>query len=126
MNASHAQNRGFFAIAGDDSWAHPFPDVSHLLDHGNAAPTQGPPRGIEFFDTDGYRLAPVFDATWRLDGLARTTDPPGARAVRLRLRAVVAHGRYAIATHPDRFPEGSDSAKALPGLDGMTLPEMYA
>ena len=119
-----------FVIDVNDRFAHLFGTVADLLasqedDHAE------PPRGLVFFDQDGQRLAPVFDETWRLAGLAKTTEKPDPEAVQQRLTAVFAFlAEYATA-HPAEISEeyGLDVDEALgelPQLTGKSLAESIA
>ena len=69
-----------FVIDVSDRFAHLFSNVTDLIATQEAVPTQ-PPRGLDFFDASGLRLAPVFDETWRLRGLVKTNENADPAAV---------------------------------------------
>lgn len=116
-----------FVIDVDDRFAHLFPSVSDLLTTQEALPAH-PPRGLDFFDQDGQRLAPVFDESWCLKGLVKTTEKADPGAVQTRLAAVFTFLAEYTASHPDEIAEDyglsvDEALGELPSLAGKSLPE---
>jgi hypothetical protein len=82
------------AVAQDNTWAHVYVDTASLIAdrHSSGAGATGP---IDFFDSAGNRLLPLFTPGWSIQGLTPEVlsdgQPPDCEAVRDRLRAVIAH-----------------------------------
>ncbi|SHN47401.1 hypothetical protein [Cryptosporangium aurantiacum] len=119
-----------FVIDVNDRFAHLFSSVTDLLATHEAAPAE-PPRGLDFFDQDGQRLAPVFDETWRLSGLVKTDEKPEPEAVQARLVAVFAFLAQYTTDHPSQISEDfglsvDEALRELPQLNGKTLAESIA
>jgi len=119
-----------FVIDVQDRFAHLFHGVADLLATHESGHVE-PPRGLDFFDQDGQRLAPVFDATWRLVGLVKTNDKPDAEGVQKRLADVFAFLADYTSAHPDRIAEDyglsvDEALEELPQLTGKSLTESIA
>jgi hypothetical protein len=119
-----------FVIDANDRFAHLFHNVNDLLTTHETVHAH-PPRGLDFFDQDGLRLAPVFDETWCLRGLAKTTEKPDPAAVQTRLAAVFAHLAEYTSSHPDEIAEEyglsvDEALTELPVLEGKSLTESIA
>ena len=86
-------------------------------------------RSMEFFDADGYRLAPVFDAGWQFVSLRRTDDAADSDLVLARFRSVVDEVRaYLIDNADDLVAHGLDvhvGLGLLADLDGLDLPTSF-
>ncbi|WFE25986.1 hypothetical protein O7623_21845 [Solwaraspora sp. WMMD791] len=107
-------------IAADDTFAHTYADLAELL----AEPADGDKFGgaVEFFDTTGRRLAPIFDAQWQLTGLAPAGGPVDPAAVQQRLQAVRDHVEGFLLRHPEVAAQARLSvAEAV-----ATLPQLGA
>ncbi len=119
-----------FVLDVNDRFAHLFANVADLLgthetDHAD------PPRGLDFFDQDGQRLAPVFDETWRLSGLVKTADKPDPGAGQTRLAAVFAFLAQYTTEHPSEIADDyglsvDEALCELPSLEGKSLAESIA
>ncbi|GAA0229150.1 hypothetical protein [Cryptosporangium japonicum] len=119
-----------FVIDVNDRFAHLFGNVSDLLATHEGVHLQ-PPRGLDFFDQDGQRLAPVFDETWTLRGLVKTNEKPDPAAVQTRIAAVFAHLAEYTSSHPDEISEDyglsvDEALGELPALDGKSLTDSIA
>jgi len=130
LSPASTATRTVFVIDVSDRFAHLFTSVDDLL-----ATREGvhvdPPRGLDFFDQDGQRLAPVFDETWRLCGLTKANEKPDPVAVQARLAAVFAFLAQYTTEHPaqiaDDYGLSVDEALAeLPSLTGKSLVESIA
>jgi hypothetical protein len=115
------------AITCDNSTAHGYINVDELLGS-KGFPT--PDVGVEFFDSSGRRLAPVFDARWQLIGLQPTADEPDLRECQRRLSVMVEKVNSYVSDNPDvltapgREVRGdADAGPLLSGLRGMELTE---
>ncbi|MFG1926531.1 hypothetical protein [Cryptosporangium sp. NPDC048952] len=119
-----------FVIDVNDRFAHLFCNVSDLLDTHEGAHLK-PPRGLDFYDQDGQRLAPVFDEAWTLRGLVKTNEKPDPAAVQARIAAVFAYLAEYTSSHPDEISEDyglsvDEALGELPALDGKSLTESIA
>jgi hypothetical protein len=105
------------AIANDNTFAHAYASVADLLQDDDIGAGPGERSGpLEFFDSTGHRLAPVFDTGWRLRDLTPTADRADAPAVQQRLAECVAHLGTFLARHPEEAAAhglGVDEAIAL-------------
>jgi hypothetical protein len=72
---------------------HIYPDVPALLAAGPFT-LGGVKSQLEFFDSQGYRLAPVFDKQWQLGDLQVTADSPDPTQVLKQLRAAVSDVKH--------------------------------
>ncbi|WFE53248.1 hypothetical protein [Micromonospora sp. WMMD1155] len=99
------------AIASDDTYAHVYSDVRHMIEDGfgDTDTRRGP---LEFFNAAGSQLVPVFGPTWQLVDLQDSRDAPDADRLRQRLAAVLDHVAAYLRKHPE-FVEAS----------GLTLDE---
>lgn len=116
-----------FVLDVTDHFAHLFTDVDDLLSS-HATGAHEPSRGLEFFDQDGCRLAPVFDSSWTLVGLVKAGDKAEPELVRSRLVAVVDFLAEYIRSHPEEVAENygltvNEALAELPDLAGKTLAE---
>jgi hypothetical protein len=68
---------------------HFYPDIETLVGAGPFL-LGGSDWESEFFDSRGYRLAPVFEGQWQMSSLRVTVDEPDPAGVLRRLRAAVA------------------------------------
>ncbi|RIV40043.1 hypothetical protein [Micromonospora radicis] len=128
MNLVSAQTDGgaaevdgrILVIANDDTFAHTYPDLPRML----AEQSEGDPlRGaVEFFDTAGLRLVPLFDPQWQLVGLLPSSEPADPAAVLSRLRAVRDHLERFLRDNPDFAGQSrldvTEAVAAVPVLDG--------
>jgi hypothetical protein len=121
-DGSEAAN--LLAIANDNSWLHVYPDVHTMLledDIGTGGDHAG---GIEFFDNEGHRLAPIFSPKWGLVGLTTAEDKADPDYVRARMRSVVDHVRR----HLDRHRTDESARLKRHGLTaeqaGSKLPDL--
>lgn len=126
-HTSVAGNVNVLAIACDNSWLHVYDDVSTLLQDDDIGAKNDATGGMEFFDRDGRRLAPVFTSTWTLMDLAPTGEAPDPEAVRERMSLVVDHVRDYLERHGDAV-EGqlsrfgltpADAIRHLPKIEGV-------
>jgi hypothetical protein len=122
----HTDGR-LFVIASNNAWVHVYPDVQTMLDCKDT--TAATPGALEFFDVTGRRLAPVFGATWALEGLRASAEEPDEAAVRARLSAVVKSVRASVAQRLAEHtePPGSleEALAHLPDLTGRGLAECF-
>ena len=119
-----------FVIDVSDRFAHLFSNVTDLIATQEAVPVQ-PPRGLDFFDASGLRLAPVFDETWRLRGLVKTNEKADPAVVQQRLAAVFAFLAEYTSAHPTEIAEDfglsvDEALGELPSLAGKSLTESIA
>jgi hypothetical protein len=119
-----------FVIDVNDRFAHLFTSVADLLTTHESAVIEAP-RGLDFFDRDGYRLAPAFDDTWRLVGLVRTGEKPDPETVQGRLAAVFAYLAQYTREHAQEIADDyglsvDEALGELPDLAGKSLAESIA
>lgn len=119
-----------FVIDVNDRFAHLFGNIGDLLATREGGHLQ-PPRGLDFFDQDGQRLAPVFDETWTLRGLVKTNEKPDPVAVQSRIAAVFAYLAEYTSSHPDQISDDyglsvEEALGELPQLSGKSLVESIA
>jgi hypothetical protein len=101
------------AIGSGGRFAHVYPDEQALVaDRDIGGGVGESPVPLEFFDTDGHRLAGVYGGTWQLVRLEPTGDEPDWPAVEARLGKVIDNLRGFIQTHQD-----------VMALYGMTVAE---
>jgi hypothetical protein len=118
------------AVDVANRFAHLYLDVAHLLsthESGNYDAS----RGLEFFDLDGYRLAPAFDANWTLLDLVKISSAVPTDELETRLEAVFAFLADYARAHPDELTADygltlEDALVQLPDLTGKTLAESIA
>jgi hypothetical protein len=108
---------GVVAIARDNAWFHTYLDSDCLIQEYNNGTN---PRGVEFFDRHGRRLAPLLSSAGELLALEPTAEDPDPHKVQGRLRTVIARAEEYIRQHPT-VPQ-----MQLPQLDGDTLDEDLA
>ena len=91
------------AIGTENDFLHVYYDDQKLLqDHkiGAGAGEIAPP--LEFFDSEGYRLAGKYDRQWQLLGLTRTDEPPNLALVRWRVQKTFEYLRSYIERNQDK------------------------
>lgn len=102
------------AIGTRDDFLHIYHNDQELIADNDIGAGPGELSGpIEFFDSDGYRLAGIYDRRWHLLRLTPTTEPPNPAAVARRVRNVVDHLRSYLSRHPEEA-----------ALYGMTVDEV--
>jgi len=105
--------------------AHLYPDVTTMLAHGTGMSSGTPTTTLEFFDSQGSRLAPVLDHKGQLVGLRDSGDGPDPEAVIDRLQAVVRDLEQTIREEPSKIeslkvtPE--EALARLPRLDSVDI-----
>ncbi|MBG0568424.1 hypothetical protein [Actinoplanes aureus] len=88
-------------IQVDDWFVHIAADVAEIKEQHNIG---HPGCGLQFFDVEGYQLAPAYDAAWQLQALYRAPGPANAGTVRRRLQAWLRNYRtFAQETTADRL-----------------------
>jgi hypothetical protein len=92
---------GIVAIATDDTFAHTYPDLRALREDSIMAPDSDHRNDLEFFDTDGRRLLPVFGPTGILTALREAAGNPDPELLRRRLAAVLRHTENHLRTRPE-------------------------
>ncbi|MGL5819827.1 MAG: hypothetical protein ACRCYR_19865 [Phycicoccus sp.] len=90
------------AISTADDFVHVYDTVADALADRDVA-SGGTTHPLEFFDSAGYRLEPVDDASGKISGLQPTTDPADLDSLRDRLDLATAK----LAAHARRHPERS-------------------
>jgi hypothetical protein len=118
------------AIDVANRFAHLYLDVTHLLATHESGEHDAS-RGLEFFAPDGYRLAPAFDADWKLIDLIKVKTTVPTDELHSRLVEVFSFLADYARSHPDEvtadFGLTLDEALAtLPDLTGKTLEESIA
>lgn len=88
-------------------------------------------RGLEFFALDGCRLAPAFDADWKLVSLVRVAAAVPPVALQVRLVSVLAFLADYARDHSDELSRDygitlEEALATLPDLTGLTLAESVA
>lgn len=113
-------------IRTDDSRAHIYRDLRQLLSSA-AMEVEGDQAAVEFFTTAGHRLAPVFDAEWRLQRLVDTADKAQPEIVLQRLRTTVRQMRRDLRENREKVERAGltidDGLARLPSLREATLEE---
>lgn len=110
-------------IAADDTFAHVYRDLAEAL----SEPKEGTMFGgaVEFFDTEGRQLAPVFGPDWRMAELQTGGNPADPAAVQRRLRRVIEHVAGYLRAHPEVVGSSPHNVEeviaALPQLGGGSL-----
>ncbi|MGW4461927.1 hypothetical protein [Micromonospora sp. NPDC004704] len=110
-------------LAADNTFAHLYADLAAVL----AEPEQGDRFGgaVEFFHTDGRRLAPYFGVDWRLADLQPSAEPADPDELQRRLQAVFEHVERYLKDHPeftDRFRISVEQlVDEMPAPTGGTL-----
>jgi hypothetical protein len=109
MSATQAGQNGrapaapfVLAIGAENNFVHVYKDEAALLRDGDIGAGVGESRfPLEFFDSDGQRLAGVYDGEWRLTRLVPTDDDPRPRRLAERVAGVLAYLRTYVEEHPD-------------------------
>ncbi|WP_329108797.1 hypothetical protein OG792_09175 [Micromonospora sp. NBC_01699] len=117
-------DRRILLIAADNTFAHLYGDIAAVL----AEPEQGDRFGgaVEFFHTDGQRLAPFFGTDWRMADLQPSAEPADPDELCRRLEAVFDHLERYLKDHPeltDRFRTTAEKLLADVPRSGGTLQE---
>ncbi|MGH4024485.1 MAG: hypothetical protein ACRDRV_07850 [Pseudonocardiaceae bacterium] len=107
-----------------DDFSHVYGNEQELLaDGGFCAEAGGRFGALEFFDSEGYRLAGTYDENWRLLGLTRTAECDDERVLQ-RVQDSLKQLRCYIESHSQEFTSLSmtmeDALLSLPDLDGMS------
>jgi len=71
---------------------------------------------LEFFDSEGFRLAGEYDEQWRLLRLTRTADSPNPNPIQQRVLKSLDQLRWYVKSHPEEFESDQmtvDQALAL-------------
>lgn len=90
------------AIGSQNTFLHVYDDERELLADDDIGAGVGESRfPLEFFNSDGYRLAGVYDERWHLLRLMPTMEPARPDMVQYRVWQVTAHLRTFITSHPD-------------------------
>jgi hypothetical protein len=90
------------AIGGENNFVHVYKDEAALLRDGDIGAGVGESRfPLEFFDSDGRRLAGVYDGSWQLARLVPTEDDPQPRRLAERVAGVLLYMRTYIEEHPE-------------------------
>jgi hypothetical protein len=113
------------AIAVYDDFLHVYDNEGDLLADDTLCARAGEKFGaLEFFDSEGYRLAGKYDGQWRLLRLTRTADSSNSPLVLQRVQSAVDHLRWYIKSHPDEFESDDmtvdDALKLCPDLGGSS------
>jgi hypothetical protein len=112
-------------ITTDDYRAHLFPDIEALLGSKGIGPNGDRNIPVEFFDRQGYQLAPGFGGGWELLSLTRDADAPNPDLVLSRLRAVVRQAAATIVANPEAVRRAhltpAEAVAQLPDLHGVDL-----
>jgi hypothetical protein len=89
------------AIGGENNFLHVYKDEAALLRDGDIGTGVGESRfPLEFFDSDGHRLAGLYDGEWRLMRLVPTAEADPCRLAE-RVTEVLVYMRTYIEEHPD-------------------------
>ncbi|MCA1674623.1 MAG: hypothetical protein LC799_21340 [Actinobacteria bacterium] len=89
------------AIGSQNNFLHIYDDERELLADDDIGAGVGESRfPLEFFDSDGHRLAGVYDGKWHLLRLMPTADPVRPDAVQYRVWQVIARLRELIKSYP--------------------------
>jgi len=90
------------AIGSQNTFLHVYKDEHELLQDDDIGAGAGESRfPLEFFDSDGHRLAGVYDGRWHMLRLMRTADPHRPEVLQRRVQQVVEHLRTSIKAHPE-------------------------
>jgi hypothetical protein len=117
------------AVSADNRWVHGYPDVAALLATANQGDGDGEGRGgVDFFDSQGRRHAPVFDAKWQLVGLVETMDEvvPGMLERRLQEIRQNAESIIRVTLSTATGSEAAIWMGALAALEGTQFDDMTA
>ena len=115
--------RMILAVGVRDDFLHVYHNEQDLLADHTIGTGAGEKTGaLEFFDSDGYRLAGEYDHQWHLLRLTRTAEAPNLTLVRQRVQNAFDHIRSYIMSHPETvesYKMTVDEALALcPDLGG--------
>lgn len=91
------------AIGSRDDFLHVYQDDQELLaDHGIGAGVGENSGPLEFFDSDGHRLAGVYDQAWKVQRLTPTTEAPNPDLVRQRVQNSLDRVQRYIENNPQK------------------------
>ena len=87
-----------------NDFLHVYPSVAELLADCRLCAAAAEKYGaLEFFDSEGFRLAGRYDGTWRLRSLTRTAEDADAAQVLQRMHKSLDNLRRYIKDHSDEF-----------------------
>lgn len=90
------------AIGSQNTFLHVYDDERELLADDDIGAGVGESRfPLEFFDSEGRRLAGVYDGQWRLIRLMPTAEESDPDALQRRVQQVTEHLRASIKDHPE-------------------------
>lgn len=114
MSADRAEPM-ILAIGSHNTFLHVYDNERELLADDDIGSGVGETRfPLEFFNSDGYRLAGVYDGHWRLLQLMPTTDKAQPKTILQRVQQVVRHLRRSVTSHPEEVAlYGLTEAEAL-------------
>jgi hypothetical protein len=113
------QSREVIVIARDDAWAHAYTDTSALVRDARANASNADTDTLEFFDSSGRRLEPVFSRRGYLKGLEASACAAEPAELSRRLSMVVDQ----VAAREGVAPQAA--VTMLPKLAGRTLSEQF-
>ncbi|MEV4628100.1 hypothetical protein AB0J90_17635 [Micromonospora sp. NPDC049523] len=111
-------DRRILLLAADNTFAHLYGDLGAVL----AEPELGDRFGgaVEFFHTDGQRLAPYFGPDWRMADLQPSAEPADPDELQRRLQAVFEHLERYLKDHPELTDRYRTTVEQL--VDEMPAP----
>ena len=123
MSAGHSGPM-ILVIGVRDDFSHVYGNERDLLADGEFCAEAAERFGaLEFFDSEGYRLAGTYDKNWRLLGLTRCSECDDKRILQ-RVQNSLKQLRCYIESHSEEFTELSmtieDALLCLPDLDGLS------
>jgi len=103
MDMSTGQTEPLILVIGiRDEFLHVFQNDEELLTVNTIGTDAGEkPSPIEFFDSDGRRLAGIYNREWKLQQLIPTTGKPDLLALLLRVRNALGNLRSLIESNPE-------------------------
>jgi len=91
------------AIGSRNTFLHVYKDDRELLADKNIGAGEEEHRfPLEFFDSEGHRLAGEYDGQWSLLRLVPTADPPDLDVLKGRVQQVFDHMRSYAKEHPEK------------------------
>ncbi|MGK5683430.1 hypothetical protein [Actinoplanes sp. URMC 104] len=100
----------YFIVAAR-TWVHAYATTEDLV--ADDAITLHHCGGLEFFDSDGHRYAPVLGAGRTLTTIARTPDPADPAVVAARIRTALGHVRRQLRARPREIFEKVNENRIL-------------
>lgn len=124
MSAGRTEPK-IITIGARDDFLHVYHDDRDLLQDDDIGAGVGESRlPVEFFDSEGYRLAGVYDGQWHLLRLMRTTGECELKTIQRRVQNVIDHIRSYIEAHPDVVAlygmTVQEALELIPRLDEIT------